>query len=64
MKVVNDPNVITVVRELPKAYALVNAIYHCDYSAFFKAVSALYCTTPLLPLFLIICSLYWDIFTY
>lgn len=37
---INDPNVITVVRELPKPQALVNAIYQCDYAAFFKAVSS------------------------
>jgi hypothetical protein len=37
--VINDPNVITIQRELPKEQALLAAIYSCNYAAFFKAVS-------------------------
>lgn len=37
-KIVNDPHVITVIRELPNAERLVNSIYNCQYKEFFRAV--------------------------
>jgi 26S proteasome regulatory subunit N7 len=40
-KIVNDPHVITAVRDLPNAHALVNTIYQCNYKGFFEAVSLL-----------------------
>jgi hypothetical protein len=36
--VINDPNVITVQRELPRAQALLASIYQCDYAGYFQAV--------------------------
>lgn len=38
-KVINDPFVITVARELPNAQALVHTIYNCQYKEFFETVS-------------------------
>jgi 26S proteasome regulatory subunit N7 len=38
-KIINDPHVITVIRELPATQKLVNSIYNCDYQSFFDAVS-------------------------
>ena len=37
-KLVQDPHVITAVRELPAAQRLLHGIYHCDYQQFFSAV--------------------------
>jgi len=37
-KIVNDPHVITVIRELPNAERLVNSIYNCQYKEFFRAL--------------------------
>ena len=42
-KLVQDPHVITAVRELPAAQRLLHGIYHCDYQQFFSAVPALLC---------------------
>lgn len=41
-KVINDPHVITIIRELPEIQQLLNGIYQCDYSAFFKAILAVH----------------------
>ncbi|RYG69128.1 hypothetical protein EON64_03490 [archaeon] len=37
-KVIKDPNVITLIRELPNAQKLVQSIYNCNYAAFFQAI--------------------------
>lgn len=37
-KVINDPHVITVIRELPNVQKLLHGIYNCDYNSFFKAI--------------------------
>ena len=37
-KLVQDPHVITAVRELPAARRLLHGIFHCDYQQFFSAV--------------------------
>lgn len=36
--VINDPHVITVMRELPDMQLLINSIYNCEYAGFFKAI--------------------------
>lgn len=40
-KLVQDPHVITAIRELPSAQRLLHGIYHCDYQQFFSAVRLL-----------------------
>jgi hypothetical protein len=45
LQVINDPNVITVQRELPRAQALLACIYQCDYKGYFQAVRT--CATAL-----------------
>lgn len=37
-KVINDPQVITTIRDLPNVQLLVNGIYNCDYKVFFEAI--------------------------
>lgn len=37
-KVVTNPHVITIIRELPAVQSLLHSIYQCDYSGFFKAL--------------------------
>jgi 26S proteasome regulatory subunit N7 len=37
-KAIDDPHVITVVRDLPQVQLLLTSIYGCDYISFFKAV--------------------------
>lgn len=37
-KVINDPHVITIIRELPNPKKLVNTVYNCDYKGFFAAI--------------------------
>lgn len=37
-KLVNDPHVITAIRELPEAQKLLLGIYNCDYKQFFQSV--------------------------
>ena len=37
-KVINDPHVITIIRELSNVQSLINGIYNCDYKSFFQAI--------------------------
>jgi 26S proteasome regulatory subunit N7 len=37
-KIILDPQVITMIRDLPSAQLLVHSIYNCDYQSFFKGV--------------------------
>lgn len=37
-KIIDDPHVINVTRELPNAKILVHAIYNCDYQRFFEGI--------------------------
>jgi len=41
-KVIVDPNVISIFRELPQADTLVNSIYSCDYKKFFQGILAVH----------------------
>jgi len=41
-KVVNNPHVITIIRDLPAVKSLLESIYQCDYSGFFKALLAVH----------------------
>ncbi len=41
-KIVNDPHVLTEIRDLPNAKALVTGIYQCDYKGFFESVSCIF----------------------
>jgi hypothetical protein len=59
-QVINDPNVITIQRELPKEQALLAAIYSCNYAAFFKAVSLPLCLTAVRTFVLqCTCCVWW-----
>eukprot|EP00286_Rhodomonas_abbreviata_P029126 CAMPEP_0181294512 /NCGR_PEP_ID=MMETSP1101-20121128/3643_1 /TAXON_ID=46948 /ORGANISM="Rhodomonas abbreviata, Strain Caron Lab Isolate" /LENGTH=341 /DNA_ID=CAMNT_0023399181 /DNA_START=157 /DNA_END=1182 /DNA_ORIENTATION=+ len=39
-KIIDDPHVITIVRELPNERDLVNSMYNCDYKVFFQTILA------------------------
>jgi len=41
-KAIDDPHVITVVRDLPQVQLLLTSIYNCDYVQFFKAIMAVH----------------------
>lgn len=41
-QVIDDPQVITLIRELPKVKSLVKGIYECDYKTFFVSILELY----------------------
>lgn len=41
-RVIQDPQVLTVIRDLPAAQQLVWSIYNCDYKSFFEAVRLLF----------------------
>jgi 26S proteasome regulatory subunit N7 len=37
-KIINDPHVLTEIRDLPNAKSLSNSIYQCDYKGFFESI--------------------------
>lgn len=41
-KIINDPHVITVIRELPNVQSLVSSIYNCNYKGFFESMLAVH----------------------
>eukprot|EP01038_Epipyxis_sp_PR26KG_P004622 gene4622-6501_t len=41
-KLVNDPHLISVIRDLPGAQKLLNGIYQCNYKDFFEAILTVY----------------------